>query len=51
MKDAKNHLKHVQKKVVRSVKQESPTTERVTVDRQNVIFKRPKPVLNKKKFA
>lgn len=53
MKDAKHHLKHVQKKVIQSSKKEAveksssslPNEERV------VNFKRPKTVLNKRKIA
>jgi hypothetical protein len=49
MKDAKHHLKHVQKKVMKSVKKESPKAQPIKVGQ--VEFKRPKTIPNKRKIA
>lgn len=51
MKDAKHHLKHLQKKVIQSAKKDYSGMAPTTQNGKNVDFKRPKTVLNRRKFA
>ena len=53
MKDAKHHLKHLQKKVIQSTrKEESKEKENTQTKEERVVeFKRPKTILNKRKTA
>ncbi len=53
MKDAKHHLKHLQKKVIQSSKKEESKEKDDFVSREErvVDFKRPKTILNKRKTA
>lgn len=53
MKDAKHHLKHLQKKVIQSTrKEESKERESLLPKEERVVeFKRPKTILNKRKTA
>ncbi|CCB90688.1 putative uncharacterized protein [Waddlia chondrophila 2032/99] len=53
MKDAKNHLKHLQKKVIQSARKEETkkNTGLLSKEERVVEFKRPKTVLNKRKIA
>jgi len=51
MKDTKHHLKNVQKKVVQSVKRENNPSAQPAQKGKNNSLKRPKTILNKRKFA
>lgn len=51
MKDARHHLKHVQKKVIKSVKKDYTKTAQPEEGIKVFEFKRPKTVPNKRKIA
>ncbi len=55
MKDARHHLKHLQKKVMKSVKKENQATDfespKLTREEEMIHFKRPKTLQNKRKIA
>ena len=51
MKDARHHLKHLQKKVMKSVKKDNQKTAQPEKAGQIVEFKRPKTLPNKRKIA
>lgn len=51
MKDGRHHLKHVQKKAMRSVKKEEPFTAQPETNEKIIYSKRPKTILKWKKNA
>lgn len=53
MKDAKHHLKHVQRKIMKSVKKEEPVAQEAQPKNPawTIQIKRPKTILNKRKTA
>ncbi|NGX43236.1 MAG: hypothetical protein K940chlam7_01528 [Chlamydiae bacterium] len=51
MKDARHHLRYVQKKVMKSAKKEEITETPPISTRKILRFKRPKTILNKRKIA
>ena len=51
MKDARHHLKHLQKKVMKSAKKEN-SKESISFETEKIVeFKRPKTIPNKRKIA
>ncbi len=51
MKDVRHHLKHVQKKVMQSVKKEESSQTEFEGNQKITFFKRPKTILKWKKIA
>lgn len=51
MKDAKHHLRHVQKKVMKAAKEGHSEGIKSAGRPQTLDFKRPKTVLNKRKYS